>query len=834
MGFLTVLVQHAWAMQPSAGGALAGPDDTRQSQEDSTTTKSRREKPAFPSPSDVRVSVPSTVASFVKCFNDNVGPTSQNSPHAKERLESTALDVLARLENLVLSSAVPDPFRKRREKATSVIPTVSTLVSATGEPDYPQYSGASVHQQQQQQRHLTMKPSPFSSKHPEPPASTSQASERTRHYVAQARRSLLALTRARARWVRFAAFELLVEALDTNELGSDDAEVASLLLLVNETVTIIEQCVFGRRRRSRRRREVVDGEVKDVVEGEVYKVAVDEHLEKLLVCVSLAIQRLEYACEVKAFYIPQEVQSSFQRLLEVYLPSLITDDPYIAHLVESTGATIKWLISTKVEAEELMASPVALSLLSQITRMMAPPDLVEMKEPFFGILADLMEKQEWHLGRKFIKLLAVSATLHIDACHLFLSLLKRLDRPKSWQWLYLGLLCLGVTVLSSSQSQIRKLAMEEGLLIFINAENPNPDDSDDHLWRIRAGVAEALLEIQRQRKSDVVSLLAHEAIRERKLIEKHPLVLQALSGLPFETIARNGVPSKSSTSHARQTRKLSFLYKYICAAMAETYGESQSRYMYLRKYLRTTDRRGKKHHHHQEQGRPGGRRGRQMRKKGNALARLRPESQIRMKAFWGSEADSGSRGGRSPMRNVFVDDDDSELGLDIREVQGGNQDDDGDEFEGNDDGADGRHDVVALSGEPYHLNYRRMPESEDYDVEEPPETPQVNVTDHEQPSGIPASLGPSILSTYPYNSSSAAADAARTVFLQSNAVPSSQRPCKGSFNRRKLFNSTRPGDGGGSDGSRQAPVKGLKGAHVYSEKNLRSSPIVLPVVRAKV
>jgi hypothetical protein len=60
---------------------------------------------------------------------------------------------------------------------------------------------------------------------------------------------------------------------------------------------------------------------------------------------------------------------------------------------------IDWLLSTRGDAEELMASPVGLSLLSQLTRMMPPSDIVDMVEPFSGILKDLHDKAEWYVDK---------------------------------------------------------------------------------------------------------------------------------------------------------------------------------------------------------------------------------------------------------------------------------------------------------------------------------------------------------------------------------------------------------------------------------------------------
>jgi hypothetical protein len=43
-----------------------------------------------------------------------------------------------------------------------------------------------------------------------------------------------------------------------------------------------------------------------------------------------------------------------------------------------------------------MATPIGLSLLSQISRMKPPTKVIEMVEPFIGVLNDLKDKEEWY------------------------------------------------------------------------------------------------------------------------------------------------------------------------------------------------------------------------------------------------------------------------------------------------------------------------------------------------------------------------------------------------------------------------------------------------------
>ena len=130
---------------------------------------------------------------------------------------------------------------------------------------------------------------------------------------------------------------------------------------------------------------------------------------------SLAVQRLEYACEVKTFLIPPEIQSTFVHFIQVLSSALQTDDPYVIQLMSSTrdrvgyaivpvsrtfppdsSHQIRWLLSPKSEHESHMASPVGLSLLCQVLRLTPMDDMLSMVEPFCGVLKDLQERKEWY------------------------------------------------------------------------------------------------------------------------------------------------------------------------------------------------------------------------------------------------------------------------------------------------------------------------------------------------------------------------------------------------------------------------------------------------------
>ncbi|KAJ3026937.1 UNVERIFIED_CONTAM: hypothetical protein HDU68_004784 [Siphonaria sp. JEL0065] len=534
-------------MQP-AGASSTKPKPQQTQQEPQAPKKKARKIPV------VRVSIPSTVMDFVQVFNQ------ETCPELRQSLDTCALDILGRLEDLALASTIidlqrKDPMRqaakdhKQKTFKKRILSAGTRATAAAAASDAKNKDEAS-----DAKKNMLVR-------------------TQTRRYAAQARRSLLALATARSRVIRTKCIALLIEALDTNELGADDGEVASLLLLVKELGDVLEGALESRR--MKRAMKVTDIVTTDPIDSggleiQALSVPVDDFLEKLAICISLAVQRLEYACDIKSFFIPGEVQGAFQRLFNENLLYLQTNDPYTVQIITSSVETIHWLMTAKLESEELMATPVALSLLSQITRMSSNIEISEMLEPFSGILNDLKEKQEWHLGCKFIKLLAAGTTMNEQACQLFLALVKQLD-PECWQWIFSAIMCLGTTVLTTDSSSIRKLALEQGLLVFIEM-----DGGTDDYWRVRAAAAICLGEVYYHNKSESVGLLAHEAIRERREVEKNPHVLELL------TIA---------TSFSHHPRRVSFLFKYVCLSLAETYAESQSRYSFLRKFLKSTAER---------------------------------------------------------------------------------------------------------------------------------------------------------------------------------------------------------------------------------------------------
>lgn len=387
-------------------------------------------------------------------------------------------------------------------------------------------------------------------------------------------------------WLRMRCLTLLVEALDTNELGVDDEEVASLLLLVTELEDALADTISA---------------LEEAQSLDEPHVATLKHLKSemnnLIMCLHLTLQRLEHAFEAKSFLLPQEVFGAFQRLSEEHFPILIKSseenddakeaqdsdairgkdtDPFIPLIIRNSKDMVERLITSKGGTEEVLSSRVALSLLSQVTKTSSVVNVESLLQPFTGILNDLHEKKQWRNGQKFLELLATASLYNAKVCRLFLNLIEQL--PSTQQgWRSQSALLLGVVALTSTNSRVRQLVLEEGLLRWMDA-------SDD--WRTRAACVRALAEVGWQHHGTAVGLLCLEALRERRGgAETHPGVVVELTRA-FSVVSGTG-RSSAVASGAR----ISYLFKYVGIAQGEMYSEAQMRHQFLKKYLKTTDRK---------------------------------------------------------------------------------------------------------------------------------------------------------------------------------------------------------------------------------------------------
>ncbi|KAJ1334497.1 hypothetical protein BSLG_007652 [Batrachochytrium salamandrivorans] len=268
--------------------------------------------------------------------------------------------------------------------------------------------------------------------------------------------------------------------------------------------------------------------------------------------------------------------------------------------------SIKFVMSMHEYSEEVMAFPVGISFLSQILRTVVPDNISTMHESFLSIMTDLRKRGN---GRKFICILATAGMLSQEACLLFVRFVCGLD-AFTWKWKYLGVVSFGAIACASEFSAIRRIAIEEGLLPYTkkglsedllkaktdtqecsskgiasasctvpldsphySINDPFGDTSPDcNTWTIRAASIVALMEIYQHYGSQPYGLLARETIRNHRSLEPNSAVQKLL--------CQPAAIAPQTTKSYRQ----SFLLKYICISLAETYADTQSDHMYLRKY----------------------------------------------------------------------------------------------------------------------------------------------------------------------------------------------------------------------------------------------------------
>lgn len=234
------------------------------------------------------------------------------------------------------------------------------------------------------------------------------------------------------------------------------------------------------------------------------------------------------------------------------------------------------------KSKKELALDSGVSLLSQIIRMCPPKKLSNMEPQFISIMNDIHQSKNWyftkfrlpfrHLGKKLILILGTAAGINMDACLMYIKFLQGLQ-GLHWEWRFRGVLCLGAIVCGSASPNIRRLAMEEGLIPSLCLNNDMNDS-----WLVRAAAVVALCDIYQQFKANVHGLLAREVMENRLKDEKHPQVIELLqrqkAKVPLEVFIK----------------RVSFLFKYTSTTFAEAYFEMESEYHYMRKFIQKAEK----------------------------------------------------------------------------------------------------------------------------------------------------------------------------------------------------------------------------------------------------
>ncbi len=250
---------------------------------------------------------------------------------------------------------------------------------------------------------------------------------------------------------------------------------------------------------------------------------------------------------------------------------------------------LQYIKEREGKAKKEVALDMGVLLLTQVIRMTPPVNLHNMEAQFLNVMIDIAENENWyaldvdgrHLGGKLMKLLASASYTNLDACIMFVKFTRGLT-GLHWQWQFSCILLLGALVCGSSSPNIRRLAMEEGLIKFLEwghdsvnlAEPGNKEGKEDTSWIVRSAAVVALSEVYQQFKTNNHGLLAREVMQRLYESEQHSTVKSLLS------------QSKAKTPKETFVSRVSFLFRHTSIAFAETYAEIENEYHYMKSYMK--------------------------------------------------------------------------------------------------------------------------------------------------------------------------------------------------------------------------------------------------------
>jgi hypothetical protein len=224
MGYVTILVQHAWKVQNADKQRDGVPasyeiDKAARGMVRAMSAARKVQLASKPLISHVRVNVPSSIAQLVSYYN------TCEDPRDREDCETAVLDTLYRLEHLLTQSTVNDS--QRQQYIRLCLPPPGG-VSGFSKCKIDRRSKKSIEQSLISQAQISTK------------------------YAAEARISVLMLARCNSKYVRDSALLLLMEALDTNQISNSDHEIMHLQMLWVELVEMVRTILSVRRQRDKK------------------------------------------------------------------------------------------------------------------------------------------------------------------------------------------------------------------------------------------------------------------------------------------------------------------------------------------------------------------------------------------------------------------------------------------------------------------------------------------------------------------------------------------------------------------------------------------------------
>ncbi|KAI8586190.1 hypothetical protein BDZ88DRAFT_509983 [Geranomyces variabilis] len=479
MGFVTVLVQHAWALQPTSSRGTTP-----------TTQYPTRNRPGTAlAPAAVSLT-PETVTAFLHSYAAAT-TTSSLARHARH-----AADILSRLHHIVLGPALALHHHKHNEltdkdqrilstvanfKDPVFIPSQNTNLLGTNE-HYKPYPSQEPRLTSGRLRRLKRSSFPLDHCLPAPA---------TRLHALKAREALVAFARdcpdaavagnGRARTtggelgaiagggnMRIAALEYLYEALDCgNELRCDAMEVDALMRLVRDLS------------------EAMRAERRKVVKAAAAAATVDQAVVGRMIlvrhpsqnCLSLAVERLEQAHDLAPFPIGPEDREMLKECIDE-LQTAQTDDPFVRMSACFAEESLQALFPGPVTEETVSIQPstaipaIPTVFLAQSLRPYAWPH--PTADAVSTALSQVRAPMPPPARRRLLSLLAAGASRG-DECsaHALAEAVLGSDENDHSDPIDVHTVCFGARLLAAvvqrhERARAGQIAMEEGLIPLLH------------------------------------------------------------------------------------------------------------------------------------------------------------------------------------------------------------------------------------------------------------------------------------------------------------------------------------------------------------------------------
>ncbi|KAJ3178085.1 hypothetical protein HDU87_003870 [Geranomyces variabilis] len=469
MGFVTVLVQHAWALQPTSSRG--------------TTPTSPRNRPSIAlAPAAVSLT-PETVTAFLRSYAAAT-TTSSLARHARH-----AADILSRLHHIVLGPALAlhqhkhDGLTDKDQQILSTVanfknpvfvPSQNTNLLGTNE-HYKPYPSQEPRLTSGRLRRLTRSSFPLDHCLPAPA---------TRLHALRAREALVAFARdcpdaaaaaatgsGRARTtggeiggsagggnMRVAALEYLYEALDCgNELRCDAMEVDALVRLMRD---------LGEAMRAERRKVVKAAAAVAIVDQAI--------VGRMILCLSLAVERLEHAHDLVPFAIGADDSEMLKECIDE-LHTAEIDDPFVRMSARFTEESLEALCPGPISDATVSISPspaIPTVFLTQALRPYAWPH--PTADAVSTALAQVRAPMPTPARRRLLSLLAAGAARG-DECsaHALAAAVLGSDENDVIETMDAQTVCFGARLLAAivqrhERARAGQIAMEEGLVPLLH------------------------------------------------------------------------------------------------------------------------------------------------------------------------------------------------------------------------------------------------------------------------------------------------------------------------------------------------------------------------------